>query len=80
VTRTDAHHCVTCSDEGTRMRVERVEDGVALCAGVEVMTDLVGHVEPGDELLVHAGVALVRLDGTGRSAQLPARPRPGREP
>jgi hydrogenase maturation factor len=36
--------------------------GLALCEGdVEVMTDLVGDVEPGDELLVHAGVALVRL-------------------
>ena len=34
----------------------------ALCEGdVEVMTDLVGAVEPGDELLVHAGVALARL-------------------
>jgi len=36
--------------------------GIALCADdVEVMTDLVGAVEPGDELLVHAGVALLRL-------------------
>jgi hypothetical protein len=26
-----------------------------------VMTELVGDVAPGDELLVHAGVALVRL-------------------
>jgi hydrogenase maturation factor len=38
------------------------DDGLALCEdGVEVMTDLVGAVEPGDELLVHAGVALTRL-------------------
>ncbi len=37
-------------------------EGLAICdGGVEVMTDLVGAVEPGDELLVHAGVALVRL-------------------
>jgi hydrogenase maturation factor len=37
-------------------------EGLAVCAGgAEVMTDLVGHVEPGDELLVHAGVALTRL-------------------
>jgi hypothetical protein len=43
------------------MRVERTEDGVAICDGVEVMTDLVGEVAPGDELLVHAGVALVKL-------------------
>jgi hypothetical protein len=45
------------------MRVHAVaEDGLALCGGdVEVMTDLVGVVAPGDELLVHAGVALARL-------------------
>jgi hydrogenase maturation factor len=44
------------------MRVDRVTDGVAVCGdGVEVMTDLVGAVSPGDELLVHAGVALTRL-------------------
>jgi hydrogenase maturation factor len=56
-------HCVTCSDEGVPMRVVAVgDDGLAVCAdGVEVMTDLVGSVEPGDELLVHAGVALTRL-------------------
>jgi hydrogenase maturation factor len=57
----DAGHCVTCSDEGVPMRVTEVTEGLALCDGVEVMTDLVGPVEPGDELLVHAGVALVRL-------------------
>jgi hydrogenase maturation factor len=42
--------------------VAATDDGLALCAGdVEVMTDLVGAVKPGDELLVHAGVALARL-------------------
>jgi hypothetical protein len=42
--------------------VEAGGDGLVLCEGdVEVMTALVGDVEPGDELLVHAGVALVRL-------------------
>ena len=56
----DGDHCVTCSDEGVEMRVvEAGETGLALCdGGVEVMIDLVGEVEPGDELLVHAGVAL----------------------
>jgi hydrogenase maturation factor len=56
-------HCATCSDEGVPMRVlELCGDGLARCEdGVEVMTDLVGDVEPGDELLVHAGVALARL-------------------
>ena len=56
-------HCVTCSDEGVPMRVLDVTgDGLARCEdGVEVMTELVGAVQPGDELLVHAGVALVKL-------------------
>jgi hydrogenase maturation factor len=55
-------HCVTCSDEGVPMRVLELQGDVVLCeGGVEVMTDLVGPVERGDELLVHAGVALVRL-------------------
>ena len=58
-------HCVTCSDEGVAMRVvETRPDGIALCdGGVEVMTDLVGDVRADDELLVHAGVAIARLDG-----------------
>jgi hypothetical protein len=57
------HHCITCSDEGVAMRVLEVgSDGIARCdGGVEVMIDLVGVVAPGDEVLVHAGVALVRL-------------------
>jgi hydrogenase maturation factor len=60
-------HCITCSDEGVPMRVvETTEPGVARCAGddgatSEVMCDLVGDVSPGDEVLVHAGVALLRL-------------------
>ncbi len=42
------------------------DDGLALCADeagaeLDVMVDLVGPVTPGDGLLVHAGVALVRL-------------------
>jgi hydrogenase maturation factor len=59
----DPYHCTTCSDEGVPMRVvETRTGGTALCEGdVEVMTDLVGEVEPGDSLLVHAGVALQRL-------------------
>jgi hydrogenase maturation factor len=60
-------HCITCSDEGVPMRVvELTETGVARCATdegstSEVMCDLVGAVSPGDALLVHAGVALLRL-------------------
>jgi hydrogenase maturation factor len=57
----EERHCVTCSDEGLPMRITEVVDGLAICDGVEVMTELVGTVAPGDEVLVHAGVALVRL-------------------
>jgi hydrogenase maturation factor len=54
-------HCITCSDEAVPMRVTEVRpDGIALCGDAEVMTDLVGDVEPGDELLVHAGTAIAR--------------------
>jgi hydrogenase maturation factor len=59
--RCDENHCVTCSDEGVPMRVTSVVDGLALCDGTEVMTELIGDVAAGDELLVHAGVALVKL-------------------
>ena len=46
------------------MRVLEVRPGaVALCEGeLEVMTDLVGPVDAGDVLLVHAGVALTKVD------------------
>lgn len=59
----DERHCVTCADEAVTLRVlETRAAGLALCEGpVEVMTDLVGDVEAGDELLVHAGVALARV-------------------
>ncbi len=43
------------------MRVTEIRAGTVFCDGAEVMTELVGDVEPGDELLVHAGVALVKL-------------------
>jgi hydrogenase maturation factor len=61
-------HCITCGDDGVPMRVLRLDDerGLALCAddaGARhtVETALVAPVAPGDELLVHAGVALVAL-------------------
>ena len=62
-------HCITCSDEGIAMRVLRVDAarGLALCAGEDgarstVEIALVEPVAPGDALLVHAGVALARLE------------------
>ena len=61
-------HCITCSDEGVPMRVIELR-GAGIVHAVdgsgshnEVMADLVGSVAPGDMLLVHAGVALLRLD------------------
>jgi hydrogenase maturation factor len=58
-------HCITCGDVGVEMRVVDVRDGLALCEADgeerEVETALVDAVEPGDLLLVHADVALVRL-------------------
>jgi hydrogenase maturation factor len=63
-----ADHCITCGDDGVPMRVLRLDDerGLALCADGQgahhtVETALVEPVGPGDELLVHAGVALVAL-------------------
>ena len=63
----DEHHCITCSDEGVAMRVIALgADGLGACAGPEgahevVDLALVAPVEAGDEVLVHAGVALVLL-------------------
>ncbi len=62
--------CITCSDEGVLLRVMSVqEDGLALCADAEgrraeVEVDLIDRVAEGDIILVHAGVALVRVGGT----------------
>jgi hydrogenase maturation factor len=67
VSACDPHedHCITCGDVGIEMRVMRVEDGLALCeAGGEwreVEIALLDAVAPGDVLLVHADVGLVRL-------------------
>ena len=60
-------HCITCSDEGIEMRVERIDDarGLALCAADDGSKSTVEialvSVQPGDRVLVHAGVALTEL-------------------
>jgi hydrogenase maturation factor len=60
-------HCITCSDEGIPMRVERVDvlRGLALCAAGDGSKSTVEialvDVAPGDTVLVHAGVALTEL-------------------
>jgi hydrogenase maturation factor len=63
----EAHHCITCGDDGTPMTVLRVDHkrGLALCGADDetrqtVETALVGPVAPGDRLLVHAGTAIAR--------------------
>jgi hydrogenase maturation factor len=63
-----AEHCITCGDDGVPMRVLRLDEarGLALCSDPDgarhtVETALVAPVAPGDEVLVHAGVALVAL-------------------
>ncbi len=58
--------CITCSDEGIPMRVERADDTLAQCrdderALHEVDVDLVAPVAVGDQVLVHAGVAIAHL-------------------
>jgi hydrogenase assembly chaperone HypC/HupF len=55
--------CITCSDEGIPMRVVSVVADSALCedtegARHEVAIELVQPVIAGDEVLVHAGVAI----------------------
>jgi hydrogenase maturation factor len=69
VSACDERHCITCSDEGVPARVLSLdsERGLALCEDADagrmtVDTALVEPVVVGDELLVHAGVALLRLE------------------
>jgi hydrogenase maturation factor len=64
----DGDHCITCSDEGVAMRVIAVDEDrcLALCADAAgarhtVETALVAPLGADDDVLVHAGVALVRL-------------------
>jgi len=57
--------CITCGDVGIEMRVLAIRDGLARCeaAGEErdVEIALLDDVAPGDRLLVHADVGLVKL-------------------
>jgi hydrogenase maturation factor len=64
----DGPVCITCGDVAVSMRVMRVgEDGLADCesedgqaASVEI--GLIDEVRPGDAVLVHARVAIQRLE------------------
>jgi hydrogenase assembly chaperone HypC/HupF len=69
--RVGEEHCITCGDEGIPMRVIELRGGDAVCSDEEstrhqVAIDLVGPVEPGDGVLVHAGVAIRRLEEVAR--------------
>jgi hydrogenase maturation factor len=64
-----AGHCITCGDQAESMRVLRVDESraLALCEGEDgarstIEIALVDAV-PGTKLLVHAGTAIVALDG-----------------
>ena len=61
--------CITCGDEGVAMLVLKADAARGLAVAVdgagstsEVDLGLIGGVEPGDSVLVHAGVALARLE------------------
>jgi hydrogenase maturation factor len=60
-----SEHCITCGDDGTPMRVLRVKDELALCedeSGTHHTVELaLVDAGAGDQVLVHAGVALVTL-------------------
>jgi hydrogenase maturation factor len=57
--------CITCGDVAVAMRVVGVDEGTQMARCItddgcesDVQIDLVSPVAVGDELLVHAGVAL----------------------
>jgi hydrogenase maturation factor len=58
--------CITCGDVAVVLTVAAVEGSDARCRDEQgreelVATELVGDVHPGDQVLVHAGVAIERL-------------------
>jgi hydrogenase maturation factor len=62
-------HCITCGDEAKPMRVLGIETthGLAVCEDESgshrtVEIGLVEAVEAGDQVLVHADVALARIE------------------
>jgi hydrogenase maturation factor len=70
VSGTDGHCdgpvCITCSDQAAQVVVAWVDGATAGirdpgAATATVDVSLVDPVEPGDQLLVHAGIAIARL-------------------
>lgn len=61
-------HCITCSDEGVEGRVLALRGDDLAEVEMEgearkVATELLDGVAVGDVVLVHAGVAIARLEG-----------------
>jgi hydrogenase maturation factor len=59
--------CLTCGDVAVALTVLTVDGADARCRDEQgreetVAIELVGHVIPGEHLLVHAGVAIERLE------------------
>ena len=58
-------HCITCGDDGVPMTVLRIREDLALCedaVGAHHTVEIaLVDAGPGDQVLVHAGVALVTL-------------------
>lgn len=65
-------HCLTCGDIAlpATVRFVRMEDASATVLIGEDLTEvditLAGDVQPGDILLVHAGIAIARMDAGDR--------------
>lgn len=64
---TDSSSCITCGDVALPLTVVSATGSDAVCSGPDgatevVAAELVGPVQPGDRLLVHAQVALARLE------------------
>jgi hydrogenase maturation factor len=62
------HGCITCGDVAVEVRVIMVDGARELATGsdpagltTEVDTMLVGPVQEGDRLMVHAGTAIARV-------------------
>lgn len=63
----DQDGCLTCGDVAVPVTVSKPQDQDALCVDAygnegRVALELVGEVSTGDRLLVHAGVAIERLE------------------
>jgi len=63
--------CPTCADEAVPVRIVAVRPGAAALGQtadgreVEVLLDLVPQAGVGDVVLVHAGIAIAKVEGHG---------------